>query len=152
MATGLKTSPASCSTRSWSQPWPSQHLPGDLRPYQQAGLNWLGFLDALGFGACLADDMGLGKTIQLLAFLSVKKPQKTTSLLVVPASLMANWRHEIDRYYPELAYYVAHPGGARRPRSRQPCPQKPSRSTIWSSPPTPWCSATTCCRPFTGTT
>ena len=73
MAAGLKRSLASCSTRSWSQPWRSHHLPGDLAPLQQAGLNWLGFLDALGFGACLADDMGLGKTIQLLAFLSVKK-------------------------------------------------------------------------------
>lgn len=89
---------------------PAHNFRATLRPYQQAGLNWLGFLDSLGFGACLADDMGLGKTIQLLAFLSVKKPQKTTSLLVVPASLIANWRHEIDRHYPELAYYVAHPG------------------------------------------
>ena len=71
---------------------PANNFRATLRPYQQAGLNWLGFLDALGFGACLADDMGLGKTIQLLAFLSVKKPQKTTSLLVVPASLIANWR------------------------------------------------------------
>jgi SNF2 family DNA or RNA helicase len=77
----------------------------------------LGFLDSLGFGACLADDMGLGKTIQLLAFLSVKKPQKSTSLLVVPASLMANWRQEIDRCYPELAYYIAHPGST--PASHQ---------------------------------
>jgi superfamily II DNA or RNA helicase len=89
---------------------PASTFRATLRPYQQAGLNWLSFLDALGFGACLADDMGLGKTIQLLAFLSVKKRQKTTSLLIVPASLMANWRHEIDRHCPELAYYIAHPG------------------------------------------
>ena len=96
---------------------PANTFRATLRPYQQAGLNWLGFLDALGFGACLADDMGLGKTIQLLAFLSVKKPQKTTSLLVVPASLIANWRSEIDRCYPELAYYIAHPGST--PTSQQ---------------------------------
>jgi non-specific serine/threonine protein kinase len=81
-----------------------------LRPYQQAGLNWLGFLDALGFGACLADDMGLGKTVQLLAFLSVKKPHNCTSLLVVPASLIANWSSEISRFFPELVYGIAHPG------------------------------------------
>src|SRR5690242_11958743 len=42
---------------------PSPNFRAQLRPYQQAGLNWLSFLDALGFGACLADDMGLGKTI-----------------------------------------------------------------------------------------
>jgi SNF2-related domain/SNF2 Helicase protein/Helicase conserved C-terminal domain len=96
---------------------PAATFRATLRPYQQAGLNWLGLLNSLGFGACLADDMGLGKTIQLLAFLSVKKPQQSTSLLVVPASLIANWRHEIDRYSPELAYYIAHPGST--PASHQ---------------------------------
>lgn len=42
---------------------------GELRPYQERGLGWLGFLGGLGLGACLADDMGLGKTAQLLALL-----------------------------------------------------------------------------------
>ena len=130
---------------------PADTFRATLRPYQQAGLNWLGFLDSLGFGACLADDMGLGKTIQLLAFLSVKKPQNTTSLLVVPASLIANWRSEIDRWYPALAYAIAHPGSMPHSHNAA-CPQKPYPSTIWSSPPTPWCSAMTCCRPFPGTT
>jgi non-specific serine/threonine protein kinase len=88
-----------------------------LRPYQQTGLNWLGFMDGLGFGACLADDMGLGKTVQVLAFLSAKQCQKITSLLVVPASLMANWCSEIDKFYPALAYTVAHPGTPDRARS-----------------------------------
>jgi superfamily II DNA or RNA helicase len=89
---------------------PSKNFRATLRPYQQAGLNWLGFLDSLRFGACLADDMGLGKTIQLLAFLSVKKKHHITSLLVVPASLIANWSSEIDRFYPDLSYHIAHPG------------------------------------------
>ncbi len=89
---------------------PANAFRATLRPYQQAGLNWLGFLDALGFGACLADDMGLGKTIQVLAFLSVKKQVNTTSLLIVPASLIANWSSEIDKFYPDLAYCIAHPG------------------------------------------
>ena len=96
---------------------PANTFRATLRPYQQTGLNWLGFLGSLGFGTCLADDMGLGKTIQLLAFLSVKKPQNITSLLVVPASLIANWRREIDTWYPELAYYIAHPGSM--PKSDQ---------------------------------
>jgi non-specific serine/threonine protein kinase len=89
---------------------PADSFQAMLRPYQQAGLNWLRFLDSLGFGACLADDMGLGKTVQLLAFLSVKKAENITSLLVVPASLIANWRNEIDKFYPELVYHIAHPG------------------------------------------
>src|SRR5262249_33191290 len=88
---------------------PSQTFRAQLRPYQQVGLTWLSFLDSLGFGACLADDMGLGKTIQLLAFLSVKKAQQATSLLVVPASLMANWCSEIERFAPDLTYHIAHP-------------------------------------------
>ncbi len=46
---------------------------GELRPYQQAGLNWLGFLQEYGFNGCLADDMGLGKTVQALAFLLREK-------------------------------------------------------------------------------
>ena len=37
-------------------------LQGTLRPYQERGFSWLGFLRRWGFGACLADDMGLGKT------------------------------------------------------------------------------------------
>ena len=95
---------------------PADSFRATLRPYQQAGLNWLGFLDGLRFGACLADDMGLGKTIQLLAFLSVKKAQNITSLLLVPASLIANWSSEIDTFYPELAYHIAHPGSGNTSR------------------------------------
>jgi SNF2 family DNA or RNA helicase len=45
-------------------------LNGTLRAYQERGLSWLAFLDAVGLGGCLADDMGLGKSIQLLALLS----------------------------------------------------------------------------------
>lgn len=89
---------------------PAPGFRATLRPYQQAGLNWLGFLDALGFGACLADDMGLGKTIQVLAFLSRKKSTGIPSLLIVPASLLANWSKEIDRFFPALDYVIAHPG------------------------------------------
>ncbi len=90
---------------------PVKGFAAELREYQQKGVNWLHFLHSLGFGACLADDMGLGKTVQLLAFLSVIKTQKAggASLLVIPASLIANWINEIDKFFPDLEYYVAHP-------------------------------------------
>ena len=84
-------------------------LRADLRDYQRQGLSWLGFLDALQLGACLADDMGLGKTVQVLAFLSAIKERQPTSLLVIPASLIANWRNEIGRFAPDLRFFVAHP-------------------------------------------
>jgi TATA-binding protein-associated factor len=41
-----------------------------LRPYQQAGLNWLSFLRTYGLSGILADDMGLGKTLQTLCILA----------------------------------------------------------------------------------
>jgi non-specific serine/threonine protein kinase len=55
--------------------------------------------------------MGLGKTIQILAFLHIlkRKDQKKSNLLIIPASLIANWSNEIDRFAPDLNYFVAHP-------------------------------------------
>ncbi len=87
-----------------------------LRGYQQDGLNWLFCLHQLKLGACLADDMGLGKTVQVLAFLNaLKAEQKKTSqkagasLLVIPASLLANWIKEIETFFPGLVFFAAHP-------------------------------------------
>ncbi len=78
---------------------PGGTLKADLRPYQKAGVSWLWLLSQLGLGACLADDMGLGKTMQIIALLLVLKRRrnKTPSLLVLPASLLANWKDELER-------------------------------------------------------
>jgi superfamily II DNA or RNA helicase len=92
---------------------PGASLRGALRPYQQVGVRWLYLLTKLGLGACLADDMGLGKTIQVLSLLLVLKQQKNAqpqpSVLVAPASLLANWASEIERFAPDLKAMVAHP-------------------------------------------
>jgi non-specific serine/threonine protein kinase len=76
-------------------------------------------MNRLGLGACLADDMGLGKTIQVLSLLLVLKRKRAqtlktpdapgTSLLIVPASLIANWKAEIQRFAPSLSVFYAHP-------------------------------------------
>ncbi len=74
-----------------------------LRPYQAEGLQWLRFLHQNRFGGCLADDMGLGKTIQTLAMLlSCNEPSNPASLVIMPASLIHNWRNEIRRFAPSL--------------------------------------------------
>jgi non-specific serine/threonine protein kinase len=92
---------------------PGDGLHGVLRPYQQVGLQWLHLLSRLGLGACLADDMGLGKTIQVLSLLLVesRRPgaEKRPSLLVAPASLLANWVAEMERFAPGLRTRIAHP-------------------------------------------
>ena len=86
-------------------------LRGELRPYQKLGVQWLWTLRGLELGGCLADDMGLGKTIQVLGVLSLsrRKKDKGTALLVVPASLLDNWRLEFERFAPELEVLIVHP-------------------------------------------
>ena len=77
---------------------------GDLRPYQTAGYNWLRFLGEYNFGGCLADDMGLGKTVQALAVLQHQKNENagSTSLLIMPTSLLYNWEMEAAKFTPRL--------------------------------------------------
>ena len=93
---------------------PGAELRATLRPYQELGVKWLSLLSGLNLGACLADDMGLGKTIQVLALLLLLKnrrtgERKTPALLVLPASLLANWKSEIERFAPSLVCRYAHP-------------------------------------------
>jgi SNF2 family DNA or RNA helicase len=92
---------------------PGADLRGTLRPYQKAGVAWLHFASSLRLGVCLADDMGLGKSIQVLALLLLRKQRRRQGepphLLVAPASLLANWQAEIERFAPSLASVVAHP-------------------------------------------
>jgi SNF2 family DNA or RNA helicase len=89
---------------------------GELRPYQQHGVEWLSFLRSFGFGACLADDMGLGKTVQMISyFLHVKEKEKPSmpALIICPTSVLGNWQRELEKFAPSLRVYL-HYGSNRR--------------------------------------
>ncbi|MEH7235281.1 DEAD/DEAH box helicase [Bacillus sp. JJ1562] len=80
---------------------------GELRPYQQQGVDWLLFLRRFGFGACLADDMGLGKTIQMIAyFLAVKESSAKPALIICPTSVLGNWQKELEKFGPDLRVHL----------------------------------------------
>jgi len=87
-------------------------LTATLRHYQKDGLNWLNFLDDFNFGSCLADDMGLGKTIQVLAFIlsQREKVKHNTNLVVVPASLIFNWKAEVEKFAPSIKVKTIYAG------------------------------------------
>jgi SNF2 family DNA or RNA helicase len=85
-----------------------------LRNYQKEGVKWLNYLYENNMGGCLADDMGLGKTLQTITMLTrvyVKgvrgvKEVKKPSLIVMPRSLLFNWQDELQKFAPQLTYYI----------------------------------------------
>ena len=91
---------------------------GCLRDYQREGLGWMHFLQRFSFGGCLADDMGVGKTAQVLALLESRRELRAAgepvgpSLVVVPKSLVFNWKQEAARFTPQLRV-LDHTGLAR---------------------------------------
>jgi superfamily II DNA or RNA helicase len=92
-----------------------------LRPYQRLGVAWLWHLHREGLGGILADEMGLGKTAQALALLAAARANPAgaglPALVVVPASLVENWRRETARFAPALRLFVHH--GASRLTTRE---------------------------------
>ena len=80
-----------------------------MRGYQKNGFQWLKTLRENGFGGILADDMGLGKTLQVISLLLMEqhewkqgeKPCRR-SIIICPASLVYNWKRELERFAPEL--------------------------------------------------
>lgn len=85
----------------WKEVPPSPLFRGKLYDYQQFGLNWLNFLYQSKFHGLLADEMGLGKTVQLLAFFSSLYTHREKPILIVmPRSLLFNWKREFERFLP----------------------------------------------------
>lgn len=82
-----------------------------LRDYQKYGYQWMRTLAHYRFGGILADDMGLGKTVQSIAFLVSALPDIRASgvpaLIVAPASVLYNWKKELDAFAPEMRAVIA---------------------------------------------
>jgi superfamily II DNA or RNA helicase len=96
---------------------PSAEFCGQLREYQREGLGWLQSLRQFGLGGCLADDMGLGKTVQALALIDSTE-RRGPVLVVVPRSLIFNWKQEAAKFSPRLRV-LDHTGIGRKGRADQ---------------------------------
>ena len=82
--------------------------------YQKIGISWISFMASQKVGCILADEMGLGKTLQIIGYLTsqIKKGCKN-NLIICPATLIENWRREIEKFSPEITVYT-HVGAQRR--------------------------------------
>ena len=73
-------------------------------PFQREGVQ------ALVENRCLllADDMGLGKTIQAIVALRLLRARReiASCLVAAPASVLDQWRREIDKWAPELSAII----------------------------------------------
>jgi SNF2 family DNA or RNA helicase len=87
-------------------------LNGTLRPYQEFGTKYALFNKR----TLLGDEMGLGKTMQAIAMIShLHQNGHSHSLVVVPLSVMANWKREIKKWS-TLKVFVYHRSDGERQR------------------------------------
>ena len=91
---------------------------GELRHYQEIGLDFLSYLASFSFGGILADEMGLGKTIQVISHLLHRKHGEgpAPSLVIAPTSVTHTWENEIKRFGPELLTLRLQSGSERAAR------------------------------------
>ncbi len=86
-----------------------------LHPYQYEGFKWMCALEREGLGGLLADEMGLGKTVQVIAYLTHLHSQGklAPTLIVLPKTLIPNWRRELVRFSPTIPAVHTHEGPGR---------------------------------------
>ncbi|XP_011301412.1 lymphocyte-specific helicase-like [Fopius arisanus] len=87
-----------------------KYFNGDLRDYQEEGLQWLKALYENGMSGILADEMGLGKTIQAIAILAhlIEQKQSGPYLVLAPLSTTPNWLSEFERFTPDIPVVFFH--------------------------------------------
>ncbi|KAG5883002.1 hypothetical protein JTB14_033457 [Gonioctena quinquepunctata] len=95
-------------------------IDAQLRSYQQAGVNWLAFLNKYKLHGILCDDMGLGKTLQSICILAsdqyyrdlkfkeTRSPDcaPLPSMVICPPTLTGHWVYEVEKF---LRFKYLHP-------------------------------------------
>ncbi|KAI8045264.1 TATA-binding protein-associated factor 172 [Drosophila gunungcola] len=101
----------------------------ELRCYQQAGINWLWFLNKYNLHGILCDDMGLGKTLQTICILAGDHLHRQTanlanlpSLVICPPTLTGHWVYEVEKFLAQGSvlrplHYYGFPVGREKLRS-----------------------------------
>ncbi|XP_037710480.1 TATA-binding protein-associated factor 172 [Drosophila subpulchrella] len=101
----------------------------ELRCYQQAGINWLWFLNKYNLHGILCDDMGLGKTLQTICILAGDHMHRQAanlanlpSLVICPPTLTGHWVYEVDKFLDKGSvlrplHYYGFPVGREKLRS-----------------------------------
>jgi len=110
LALTLQTPPELWLNQADSEDWPHE-----LYPFQKTGIRAL--LETPHF--LLADEMGLGKSVQTAAALRIlfHRREIERALVVVPSSLLEQWRRELRKWVPEIV--VLSLGGPARERRWQ---------------------------------
>ncbi len=84
-----------------------------LYPYQSIGFSWMKYVTDQGCGCILGDEMGLGKTLQVITLIASRKGvSDNPSLIIMPVSLLENWRREFEKFTSGIDVYIHH-GGKR---------------------------------------
>ena len=84
-----------------------------LYPYQSVGFSWMKYVTDQNCGCLLGDEMGLGKTLQVITLIASRKGvSDKPSLIIMPVSLLENWRREFEKFTTGIDVYIHH-GGKR---------------------------------------
>jgi SNF2 family DNA or RNA helicase len=82
-------------------------LNGQLYQHQKEGVSWLLSMENLSKGSkggFLCDEMGLGKSVQIIS--TILGNVKRNTLIVVPKSIVTQWKKEITHFAPSLNVFI----------------------------------------------